>query len=53
MGGCVTPPEPGIYRPGETEDQRIHREVFYSGWLRPSVTQEDKDFYYTPFWKSN
>jgi hypothetical protein len=52
LAGCVTPPREGIYRPGETEDQRIHREIFYSDWLRPSVSQEDREFFYEPFWKS-
>jgi hypothetical protein len=48
----VTRNPDGINRPGETDDQRIHREVFYSDWLRPSVSQEDVDFFYEPFWKS-
>lgn len=50
LAGCVT--KPRKERPGETEDQRRHRDVFYSDWIRPSVTQEDVDFFYDPPWKS-
>lgn len=50
--GCVTQPRRGIDRAGETEERRIHREVFYDNWFRPSVSEEDRDFYYRGFWKS-
>ena len=53
LTGCVTKSQHGISRPGETEDQRIDREVFRENWIRPSVSQEDWDFFYRPFWKSN
>ena len=53
LAGCVTKSEHGISRPGETEDQRVDREVFRENWIRPSVSQEDVDFFYKPFWKSN
>ena len=53
LAGCVTPNRQGIRRVGETEDQRIDREVFRENWIRPSVSQEDVDFFYRPFWKSN
>ena len=50
LAGCVTKPREA--RPGETDDQRIHREVFYTDWVRPSVTQEDREFFYEPLWKT-
>ena len=54
LAGCVTPPaHHGVNRAGETDDQRIDREVFRENWLRPSVSQEDVDFFYKPFWKQN
>ncbi len=30
----------------ETDEQRSSREVFRDDWLRPSITQEDYDFFY-------
>ena len=48
VSGCVTPPPKP--HPGETEDERASREVFRENWIRPSVSQEDVDFYYRPFW---
>jgi starvation-inducible outer membrane lipoprotein len=50
LAGCVT--KPRKERPDETEEQRIHRDVFYTDWVRPSVSQEDVDFFYDPFWKT-
>lgn len=53
LAGCVTQSQHGVNREGETEEQRIDREVFRENWIRPSVTQEDWDFFYRPFWKQN
>jgi hypothetical protein len=53
FAGCVTQSNHGINRENETDDQRIDREVFRENWIRPSVSQEDWDFFYRPFWKSD
>lgn len=48
--GCATRPR----SPQTSEidqERRVDHEVFYSNWLRPSVSEEDKDFFYRPFWK--
>lgn len=50
VSGCVTPPR--IPPVGETEDERTDREVFHENWIRPSVSQEDVDFFYRPFWRN-
>jgi hypothetical protein len=47
--GCASKEEIAMRRKYETQEEREHREVFYSNWLRPSVSEEDKDFYYRSF----
>ncbi len=51
LGGCASKDEIAARRRWETQDERANREVFRSNWLLPSVSQEDKDFFYRPFWK--
>lgn len=51
FGGCASKDEIAAQRRWETQDERASREVFRSNWLLPSVSQEEKDFFYRPFWK--
>ena len=46
FGGCATKEERIARRKWETQDERTSREVFRSDWLLPSVSNEDKDFFY-------
>jgi hypothetical protein len=46
LGGCATKDERAAQRKWETQDERASREVFRSDWLIPSVSNEDKDFFY-------
>ena len=46
FGGCATKEERAARRRWETEDERTTREVFRSNWLFPSVSEDEKDFYY-------
>lgn len=46
LAGCVTPPRKASDMTIETDEQRSTREVFRDDWLRPSITQEDYDFFY-------
>ena len=49
--GCASKEEIAAKRRWETQDERANREVFRENWLLPSVSNEDKDFFYRPFWK--
>lgn len=51
FGGCASEEEIAARRKNESHDERAEREVFYDNWLRPSVTEDEKDFYYRSFWK--
>ena len=51
FAGCATKEEIAAKRRWETDDERATREVFRENWLLPSVSNEDKDFFYRPFWK--
>ena len=44
--GCATREEREAKDRQLTPEQRSHKRVFYSGWLIPEVSEEDKDFYY-------
>ena len=46
LGGCATKEERIARRKWDTQDERATREVFRSDWLLPSVSNEDKDFFY-------
>ena len=46
LGGCVSKEERIAQRKWETHDERTTREVFKKDWLLPSVSEEDKDFFY-------
>ena len=46
LSGCVTPTRKASDMTIETDEQRSSREVFRDDWLRPSITQEDYDFFY-------
>ena len=46
LGGCATKEERAAKRRWETEDERTTREVFRSDWLLPSVSADEKDFFY-------
>ncbi len=49
LGGCATKEERIAKRRWETQDERADREVFRSDWLVPSVSKEDRDFFYGSF----
>jgi hypothetical protein len=51
FGGCASEEEIAMKRKYETRDQRANREVFYDNWLHPSVTEDEKEFFYRSFWK--
>ena len=51
LAGCATKEEIAAKRRWETDEERATREVFRENWLLPSVSNEDKDFFYRPFWK--
>ena len=51
FAGCATKEEIAAKRRWESYDERASREVFRSNWLVPSVSEEEKDFFYRPFWK--
>ena len=51
FGGCASKDEIAAKRRWETDEERATREVFRSNWLLPSVSNEDKEFFYRPFWK--
>jgi len=46
FAGCATKEEIAAQRRWETYDERASREVFRSNWIFPSVSKEDKDFFY-------
>lgn len=49
LSGCVTKPRAHSDLTLETDEQRSTRRIFKDDWLRPSVTQEDYDFFYKNF----
>jgi hypothetical protein len=49
ISGCVTKPSADSDVLSETDEQRSTRRIFKDDWLRPSVTQEDYDFFYKNF----
>ena len=51
IGGCASKDEIAAQRKWETYDERASREVFRSNWIVPSVSEEDKNFFYRPFFK--
>jgi hypothetical protein len=53
LGGCASKEEIAAQRKWETDDQRAEREVFRTGWIRPHVSEEEKDFFYRPFFKTS
>ena len=53
LGGCATKEERVSKRRWETQDERSTREVFRSDWLLPSVSNEDKDFFYRSFLRNS
>ena len=53
LGGCATREEREAKRRWETQDERTTREVFRSDWLLPSVSKEDRDFFYRSWLHSN
>ena len=46
FGGCASKEERAARRKWETQDERTSREVFRSNWLLPSVSDDEKDFFY-------
>ncbi len=50
FSGCASKDEIAARRRWETYDERADREVFRSNWILPSVSNEDKEFFYRPFW---
>jgi len=53
VGGCASKDEIAAQRKWETYDERASREVFRSNWIMPSVSDEDRDFFYRPFLKTS
>jgi len=53
FGGCASKDEIEAQRRWETDDEREAREVFRSNWLKPSVSDDDKDFFYRSFFKKS
>ena len=53
LGGCASKEEREARRKWETHDERTTREVFRSNWLVPSVSDEDKNFFYRSFMRSS
>jgi hypothetical protein len=51
--GCASKEERAARRKWETQDERATREVFQSDWLIPSVSNEDKDFFYKSWLRSS
>ena len=51
FSGCASKDEIAARRRWETQDERATREVFRSNWIFPSVSEDEKDFFYRPFWK--
>ena len=51
FGGCASKEERAAKRRWETQDERADREVFRSNWLLPSVSDDEKEFFYRSFWK--
>lgn len=49
LAGCVTRPSADGDILSETDEQRSTRRIFKDDWLRPSITQEDYDFFYKNF----
>jgi hypothetical protein len=46
FGGCASKEERMARRRWETQDERTTREVFKKDWLLPSVSADEKDFFY-------
>jgi hypothetical protein len=46
LGGCASKEERMAQRKWETQDERTTREVFKKDWLLPSVSEDEKDFFY-------
>ncbi len=46
LAGCVTKPMASSDITLETDEERATRKVYKNDWLRPSVSQEDYDFFY-------
>lgn len=46
FAGCVTKPTASSDITLETDEERASRKVFKNDWLRPSISQEDYDFFY-------
>ncbi len=46
FGGCASKEERLARRRWETQDERTTREVFKKDWLVPSVSNEERDFFY-------
>ncbi len=53
LGGCMSKEERLARRKWETQDERTTREVFQSNWLFPSVSEDEKEFFYRSWWKKD
>jgi hypothetical protein len=53
LGGCASKEEIAAQRKWESYDQRADREVFRTGWIRPHISEDEKDFFYRPFFKTS
>ncbi|MEO6785658.1 MAG: hypothetical protein ABI318_05945 [Chthoniobacteraceae bacterium] len=53
LGGCASREEREARRKWETHEDRTTREVFRSNWLVPSVSEEDKNFFYRSFTRNS
>ncbi len=46
LGGCASKEEREARRKWETQEERTSREVFRSNWFLPSVSDDEKNFFY-------
>ena len=53
FGGCASKDERAAKRRWETQDERTTREVFRSNWLLPSVSEDERNFFYRSFLRNS
>ena len=53
LGGCASKDERIARRRWETQDERTTREVFKKDWLLPSVSEDERDFFYRSWLRSS
>ena len=53
FGGCASKEERAAKKRWETQDERTTREVFKKDWLLPSVSEDEKNFFYRSWLRSS